>query len=191
MTEMSFEVRSTEIDKDTVYRLDQEGFGWSNSRGEGHFAYADIAAIHLMVHDSQYGRGRICTVKSRTGKKKQFRSLHCFGIGNFEDRASLYAPFVRELLRRVADSVPDAKFTRGSNFDFVLLIIGMIILGGAGAIMLIAIFGAGIEPDLELLGFAAFLVFMFPVVFRFMQRRRPRSFDPRDPSADLVGDGNG
>ncbi len=186
MGALTFEVKSHELDKDTLYRLDDEGFSWSNTRGEDRMAYADIASIHLMVSDSTYGRGRLCRVRDTARRKRVFRSLHCFHLGSFEDRIAGYGPFVRELLKRVGEESPKVSVTRGSMFEYVVLWIGLSLLVFSGAITLLAVFGAGIAPDPGIMGFALFIVLMIPIVIGFMKRRKPRRIDPFDPPRELV-----
>ncbi len=52
---------------------------------------------------------RLCIVTSTTGQKIQLGSLHCLGLGRFEDRSNVFDPFITSLVMRargVDPSVP-------------------------------------------------------------------------------------
>jgi hypothetical protein len=78
--------------------------------------YRDIVGVRLSYAPSRFDPGRYrCDLTMRSGRRIAILSTHYAGIGDFEDRAATYAPFVRALVARVATGNPSARFRTGRN----------------------------------------------------------------------------
>lgn len=112
-------VRNSVRDDETAFHLSEEALILSGGPKQQELAYRNIAELNLITYqadiaDAVHAHG-LLTIRPASGKRLKLRSHHLKGLGSYESRAETYAPFVRELCRRVAAANPEAGFTLGSN----------------------------------------------------------------------------
>lgn len=148
-------------------------------------AYADIREMQLISYASPIGQALQCMLRSRSGEKVKLRSAHYRGLGDFEDRAATYVPFVRALAAQIAAAAPEATFVAGSTGLWILwLAVGLIWLSVL-AIFSLAIFDLPLLESLAVaLGLGAVCV---PLIWHEVSKGGARTFDPKAPHAALLG----
>jgi hypothetical protein len=127
-----------------------------------------------------------CAMKDRSGRKFGLTSAHYVRLGTFEDRMKTFAPFVRELLLRIAKANPKARFIAGSGramwFMWLLILIASVLLIPFMVIGMVQGEMTSFETMKSLPYFAVVLI-LLPWVWRGIRRDWPREFDPRKPPA--------
>ena len=187
MAEVTYDIRSRLIERQKHFKLLPDALVWTTSKGEGRIAYSEVKRANLMSGMSQYGMAANCTIWPKKGKRLIFGTVHFASMSSYENRAAAYGPFVRELLRRIAEASPDAAFTRGSPFDVVLLKIGIGLLVGVGLIAILTVGGFRLAPEPAILAFFAFIVLTIPALLSLMRKYSSKPIDPHDVPDDLVG----
>lgn len=135
---------------------------------------ADVETVHLKFERTRQRGYFQCFIHARGGRI-MLRHVHWGGIGSFQDRRETYTPFVRALLRALAQ-VPGVRFKAGSLLNFASAIIGLPLMLILGVLTLVA----GLWPATAL---AALMVFVCASVLR---RSRPRAVDPLNPPEDVL-----
>ena len=189
MSDVSYEIRNSLVDRSTTYTLTSEAIVWSRDGSERRMTLSDIARIELISYTGGGGEALQCKVRAKDGTRLMLRSQHYLSLGNFEDRREGYARFLGELLRRVAIAAPDAACVAGSTMLNVLWIVVALIFAAAGFMVLMIVFAGDAANGFAMWGYVAFLVVGAPFVYRQLRRGGARRFDPADPPRDLLGAG--
>ncbi|AKI01531.1 hypothetical protein IMCC20628_02836 [Hoeflea sp. IMCC20628] len=134
-------VRNGLMDKESLFALEPDRLFWSGKSGTDSVAYADIISVRLTSY-SISARGSEGThyqakVSRRGGRSIKIRSHHYVSLGNYENRSDSYAPFIRELCRRIASHAPKARFFSGSTALWVFWIVAALLFV-LGAVFLAA-----------------------------------------------------
>jgi hypothetical protein len=149
-------------------------------------AYAEVKELRLLYDPVRPAPHRFrCDLNSVAGHRVALLSQSYVATGTYEDRASGYTPFVRELIQRIAAAAPHCKFRAGQTpWSFygghALALAGVLIIA-----YLAARFG-GLPPNaaiiLKIVMAAAYLA----LAFVSAKRRRPRSFMPQHIPSDML-----
>lgn len=91
--------------------------------------FSDVSTIRLTLFQGQ----GLCTILTRNGKKKVITSKHCKGFDDFEDRSESYKSFISTLHQKLKDSGAQPRLIAGTNFGFLLGLLGCVV--GAGALL--------------------------------------------------------
>lgn len=173
--------------KERTYTLGEDAIEWQEEGSAGRLPYTEVLDINLIAYHAARQRALQCKMSGRNGEKLYIRSLHYVGLGNFEDRTETYTPFVRDVLLKVAESAPDAKFTVGSTGLWLVWLIFAVILAGVFALMVMILFDAGGGgATTALIGMLISVIFGIPIWFG-LRRGPSRPFDPLNPPQDRLG----
>ena len=176
-------VRNSLIDSERGYTLEPDRLSWSEKKGRGSVAYADITSLQLIGYAGSSGGQFQATIRRSNGKLVKIRSHHYVSLGNFEDRGRSYAPFIRELCRRIAASAPQARFLSGSTH---LWIIWLIVALLAALVAILAV-SAVYLPRAPILPALLVLLVGAPLIWREARKGPTTIFDPNDPPPELLG----
>ena len=149
-------------------------------------AYGEVKELRLLHDPVRAAPNRFrCDLNSVAGHRVTLVSKSFIAKGIYEDRASGYAPFVRELIRRVGAAAPDCKFYAGQTpWSFygghALALIGVLVIAH-----LAARFG-GLPPNAALVLKGVMVGAYAVLALRTAQRRRPRSFVPQNIPTDML-----
>jgi hypothetical protein len=110
-------VRPHAFEGAVTWRLGPDGLEREDQGGKvARLPYGEIAELRLSYAPSRFDSARYrCEVRPARGGALTILSTHYAGVGDFEDRAASYAPFVRGLVARVATANPAARFRSGKN----------------------------------------------------------------------------
>jgi hypothetical protein len=146
--------------------------------GAAYFPCADIVRLRLRFDPTRFDHERHrCEITMRDGVKVSIWSTHYVSVGEFENRAATYTPFVRALIARIAAANPACDFRVGkkglvywSEFAFLLamftlLVFVLMAFGGYG------VSGLVIVKLIIIIGF-------IPLLLRYMHKNRPGRFRP-------------
>ncbi|WP_439540988.1 hypothetical protein [Hyphomicrobium sp.] len=114
MTELAHSVRPHLFSDVRTYTLGNDALAVHHGESGKRVPYADIASVRLISYASVDGPQEQCTIATRAHGKIVVRSHHFVSTGEFEDRSATYAPFVRDLCRRIHAANTKARFIRGS-----------------------------------------------------------------------------
>ena len=176
-------VRNSLVDSERGYALEPDRLSWSEKKGHGSVAYAEIASVQLIGYAGSGGGQYQATIRRGNGKPIKIRSHHYVSLGNFEDRGESYAPFIRELCRRIAASAPKARFLSGSTYLWIIWLVVALLM----ALVAILAVSAAYLPGAPAL--PAFLVLLAgaPLIWREARKGPKTTFDPKDPPPELLG----
>ncbi len=177
MTELTHAVRLNPLDKERIFSLGEDALHWREAGATRSLPYADIAELRLFKH----GIGQL-SVQDRGGTRIKLRSHHCRGLGSFENRATSYVPFVRELCRRVGAANPQAKFIAGSTAFWLFWLAVLLTCALNAALFALPLFFGALVYAIPLL---VLLAIAF-VMWRTLPSNRETAFDPADPPADAL-----
>lgn len=186
MSDQIHEVRNNLADATRAFRLEPDAVSWRQGDHQERLLFSDIASLHLTSYSDLQELQRQCTLTDRAGKTLRIRSHHYVSLGNFEDRTSTYAAFIRALIDRLAAEGSSVAFEQGSRFMALvwtaifwlsaLMIVGFVALLFRGEGVSLGAF----VPIVILLGFLAFSRVM-------IGQSKAGPFDPNLPPADLLG----
>jgi Kdo2-lipid IVA lauroyltransferase/acyltransferase len=118
MMDLTYSFRINRRSVETAYRQDREALRWTNARGEGRVAYAEIA--HVRVYKARYFGSRRtywrCDLIDTRGRKIRLQAAHYAGSRRIEDRTDAYIPFIKQLEARIAVANPAATPVVGSHW---------------------------------------------------------------------------
>ncbi len=183
----AYAVRSSLFDAETNYRLGPDAIEWDDKGSNKSIPYADVSEIRLIKYPSAGGEQGQMTVRSRGHSKLNIRSHHYRSLGSFESRMATYAPFVRDLTRRVAAASPHARFLAGSTGYWVLwvvLLVLAVLVGGASIIML----ASGADNASRAIAPLLVLGILGPGMWRLVRRGQGSAFDPLNPPPEYLSD---
>ena len=175
-------VRNSMIDGERDFRLAAEAIEWVEKGNASSLRYADIAAVNLITYAGTGGAIGQAKISSRDGGSIKIRSHHYKGLANFENRRATYAPFIRELCRRVAAANPDAVFTLGNSAFMVMWLVVAALMAVLAVIVVIMSVQTG---DLPLVAIFILLV-GGPLAVREVMKGGRKTFDPLSPPEKLL-----
>ena len=179
MTGETHAVRRSMLEKaECVWRIDPDALVTRDHRGvETRDRWGDVTAIRIASAPTRYQMWRhILLLTFKGGIKRLVQNSHFVGIGNFENRAATYAPFVREALRQVQKQAPNATARIGAGPIFywsTVIILGLLFAGLAALLMFIPFDELGnASPTIWVkIGILAVLL---PVLFMWARKSYPR-----------------
>ena len=186
MTGPTHSVRNSLIDRERTFSLGTEALQWKETGRHGELPYAAISRMRLIAYPSTGGEHRQCSLFASRGRKIKLRSHHYRSLGAFDDRTDTYAPFVRELSRRIAAASPGAKFLAGST-SMWLVWLGLSTLIAVVGILLLTVVVGGEVLQAGVIAPLVVLAIVVPGAWKILRRGKAVEFDPAEPPADLTG----
>lgn len=151
-------------------------------KGDGELAFKDIVSVCLKRSPMFGSDQKQCILTDASGQKIKIASRHKLGFSlNGEDRTQTYAPLVRTLLARLAESNPNVRYVAGSTVMWALVL--AICVGYFSMISLILFNGVSVGA-----GIGGFLlgVLHLPSMLRCLGRGIQFSFGPSEPPASYL-----
>ena len=101
-------------EQDAVWTLRPDGLERAEVGGPAQkMAYGEVKELRLLYEPARAAPHRFrCDLNSVAGHRVTLTSMSFVAPGAFEDRASSYVPFVRDLVQRVGGAAPPANSTR-------------------------------------------------------------------------------
>ncbi len=149
-------------------------------------AYGEVKELRLLYDPAHVAPQRFrCDLNSVAGHRVSLMSKSFVAPGVYEDRASGYTPFARELIKRVGEAAPHCKFHAGQTpWSFfgghALALIGVLVIAH-----LAARFG-GLPPNAALILKIVMAVAYLAIAVVSAKRRRPRRFKPQSIPPDML-----
>ncbi|MAY61194.1 MAG: hypothetical protein CML29_03200 [Rhizobiales bacterium] len=175
-------VRNSMIDSERAYRLGPDAVEWMEKGKKDSLRYADISAVNLITYAGTGATIGQAKITSRQGGSFKIRSHHYKGLAQFENRRQTYAPFIRELLGRVARASPDAKFTSGNSAFMIMWLVVAAMMAVLAVVVVMISYQTG---DLPLMAIFILLV-GGPLAIREVMKGGTKTFDPLDPPERLL-----
>jgi hypothetical protein len=140
--------------------------------------YSEVAEVQLSYDPTRFDSRRFrCDLRSRAGHRLVLVSTSYVSVGDFEDRGSAYAPFVRELVRRIGQAAPDCRFRAGKRpwvfWAEHVFLLGMLLLLASVLAYVGDVSWSGLV-GIKL----AILVCYVPIAIQYAKRNRPRRLIP-------------
>jgi hypothetical protein len=165
-----------------TYTLTYDALAWSS----GSLALRDVAAIRVYSIPGSGQATRRCAIRGRDGREILLSDTHFVGLGKFENRARTYLPFLRALVRAVAERAPTARLVSGMPplmWWFWITLFGA--YGALAALCAVAAVGLfvqkGITRDNCAFALTVALLAIAPVSYlRALWRLRTRPLDPSE-----------
>jgi hypothetical protein len=157
--------------------------------GAARFPHAGITELRLSFDPTRFDTHRYrCDVRIAGGAGTLW-STHFAGVGEFEDRAATYTPFVRAVIARVAAANPNCTFRAGTRplayWAGQLFLLAMTLV----AIWVIAMVGGSALS--EVTWTKLFVVIgLIPLALAYARKNRPRRFLPSAIPDDVLPSGN-
>jgi len=186
VSEFAHSARNSLIDRERTYWLTPDKLQWREADTEYRLAYDQIAEMRLIRYASFDGEQYQCKLTAPGQGKLKIRSHHYAGLSRFENRTSTYAPFVRELARRIASASPDARF-RAGGLGLQIMWISVLVIYVAVLVLLALAFLGGMDPTPGKIAVIAGLVGTAPFIWRQIGKNRGERFDPADPPGEIIG----
>jgi hypothetical protein len=141
--------------------------------------YRDIVELRLSYDPTRFDTQRFrCDLSLAGGIRAKVLSTSYISIGKFEDRGASYAPFVRELVTRVAQASPDCRFRAGKRpwayWSQHAFLLAMLLLLAAVLTVYLGALPLPIVVALKLGIVAAYI----PIAMLYAKRNWPRGFAP-------------
>src|SRR5262249_29778258 len=118
MTDPVYSLRAHRWCPETTYRQHDDALHWSNNRGHGSLAFAEIRKVQ--VYKIRYLRSRAsywrCILHGVDGRKICLQAAHYVAFHQIEDRTATYIPFIKRLESRIAVVNPSARFEEGNHW---------------------------------------------------------------------------
>ena len=153
--------------------------------GAARFPYAGITELRLSFDPTRVDtRRHRCDVRSAGGAGTLW-STHFAGVGEFEDRAATYTPFVRGLVAHVVAANPNCAFRAGTRplayWAGQLFLLAMAVV----AIWVIAMVGGSALSEVTW-GKIFVVLGLIPLAFNYARKNRPRRFEPAGIPDDVL-----
>jgi hypothetical protein len=187
MPEFVHVVRPNTFTTDRTYRLSDGAVAWENASGRDSLAFAAVERIR--IHDAPMAFGptlRRCVLRAG-GKKLIVPSLHYRGVGSTEDRSASYAPFVRELVARIARANPNVRIIAGRTRAAQAVWIGLLIAILAAFALAIVLLVRG-EAPWQGVFFVGIAIGFLPMTWRAARQPGARKVDADAIPAELLSD---
>lgn len=184
MTYLQHAARISLANKLTTFSLDADALRVDDGAAPQSIAYGAIKKLQLISYAGAAGRQGQLTIYAAGHGKVKTRSHHYVSLANFENRSSSYAPFVRELCRRVAAANPNAVFQRGSAGLWFVWLVVLALIGIVLLLLVVSLFDGSISA--KALGGIFGLSIILPIAWRSVRGNKALAFNPDDPPADLL-----
>jgi hypothetical protein len=106
----TYSCRSNLLTSERRYELTPDALIWSDSQTTGRIPYVDIRVARVactLAFGNEFWR---CVLRSYGHRTLVIPSMHYRSLGRFDNRFDTFAPFVTELLLKVAKSNASARF---------------------------------------------------------------------------------
>jgi hypothetical protein len=174
-----YTVRRHAFEKERTWSIEPSGLAWKSADASGYIGFGEIASLRLEWAATRADRSRYaCHVTGPAGGFETIVSTTYAGPMNFPDQADAYVPFIRELVRRVAQENPGCRFEAGATSfrwltSIAAMTLGLIFLG----MVLLAI---GLPLTGLIVAKLALLAILVPIAISWIGKNRPRRFVPPD-----------
>jgi hypothetical protein len=170
-------VRPNLFTKELTYRLEPDALSWSRGEKSGRVPYAAILRAHIYSQPPYRGQTTRRTIlRGKFPGKLTIQAMHYGGLGNVDDRADSYFPFVEALLARVEAANPALAVRVGQPWPlyvfFVVLFAFFILMV---PLMILILFDG--DGNLGALWGLLFVGVMLPMMWKLVSRGRPRKAD--------------
>ena len=118
MTDLVYSLRAHQWCPETTYRQHDDALHWSNYRGRGSVAFAEIRKVQVYKIRYLWSRASYwrCILHSADGRKICLQAAHYVDFRRIEDRTTTYIPFIKRLESRIAMVNPNARFEQGNHW---------------------------------------------------------------------------
>jgi hypothetical protein len=187
----SYVARANVLEYEAIWRLQPDALELQGGPTAGpdvvmRFPYRDVVGLRLSYAPSRADHARYrCDLRMRSGQQVAILSTHYAGIGDFEDRAATYGPFMRSLIARVVAANPAASFRSGSKplayWAEHLFLLAMV------AFMVFALSLTGFAPLSESTWAKfAFIIASIPLLIAYTRKNWPSRFKPDAIPKDVL-----
>lgn len=188
MSEFVHVVRPNIFTTDRSFQMTDDAVTWEGGRSPGRLAFAEIERIRIHDAPMAYGPGlRRCVLRPRRGAKLFIPSLHYKRFGVTEDRSASYAPFVRELVARIARANPNVQIiagrTRAAQAVWIVLLVSLVLVLALALVMLVS----GQFPW-QAIFMMPILIGFLPMTWRTARHPGPRVVDAHSIPPELLSD---
>jgi hypothetical protein len=183
----SYTVRANAFTGRRTFRLTDNALTWEEDGKplDGVF-YDDVAEVRMRYAPSRAWTNRyVAQILFREGGMVELSNMDFVGFANMREQNADYAAFLRAFHRRLAERNATAIFRKGSsaaayagNLALTAFILAMIVL----AAVLLVTWGFVWIAAVKLV----IVVLFVPVLFRFIRRAKPETYDPRALPADAL-----
>lgn len=172
----SYSFRRSILEKEKTYTLypDRLEIHGEGSPPEVH-RLAQVEKVHIKYERSKQRAYYQCFIHTPRDKIS-LRHVHFGGIGRIQERSETYTPFVRALLRAVAQQNPRATLKAGSLANFIMCIVLLPLLVAVGVL----------AYTLDSWGGALGMAFLAMLCIGMIPRSWPRVVDPANPPASVL-----
>ena len=175
---LSHAFRATIFKPERVYRLEPDALSWRDDRGSGRLSYADVDSVRFYSIPATMLPGQHrCVVRPKRGRPIVIAATHYVRLAVTEDRFATYAPFVQELLTRIAEASPHARVIAGQNWLMWLFWLVILVAGGLLLLGGLIVLATG-EFPLQAAPVFVILLAAMPAAWRIVRRGRPRRVHP-------------
>ncbi|MGH6770910.1 MAG: hypothetical protein ACRECO_18030 [Xanthobacteraceae bacterium] len=185
---LAYAVRANVFEHEMTWRLGADALEVDAGAGVAtrRFPYRDFTELRLSFAPTRFDFARYrCDLRIFGHPSTAILSTHYAGIGDFEDRAATYAPFMRGLVAQVAAANPPCRFRAGKHpatyiAEHVFLL----------AMIVLLVFVIGLVGGVGLSGLVmvklGILLFYVPVMILYTRKNWPRRFDPHAIPDDVL-----
>jgi hypothetical protein len=194
MAEPEYRFRLSLARKEETYRLTESALVRSAPAGaETSLPFSDVAQIRIYGSPGMQLLGSTlgpsfarCVVRPRRGRAIVLSSSSFQGFGKFDNRWTVFRPFVQALVQRVAAANPQAVFLAGMPpalwWTWIVLVAAAVVTTPLAALLIIVDLAEG--RGIRLPAVVATIVLLSILLnlrsyIRGLRRNRPRTFDPR------------
>lgn len=174
----AYRARRSILEKEATWRLAPDALEQIvDGKPVQGFLYADIVEIRLSYDPTRFESNRYrCDVRARNGARVVLVSVSYVSPGNFDNRGEIYAPFVRELVARVASANPACGFIAGRPLVNYLASHAFLI---AMLLLLLSVLYATGAPIVGIVALKLGLIVVYvPVIIHYARVNWPRPFEP-------------
>ena len=186
-SDCEYSQRRDALSKPRHWYLDSDALGWRDSDGHsGRILFTDIVEVRTGYRPSRVQPDRYLTrIKSRSQASIDITNSSFLGYANFEYHDEDYSRFITSLHRRIANQRSNTRFYKGSSHlahigNWILTAFICSVIVGTSLFFL----SHGLV-EVALIKLMIILFFM-PVLFRFMKKSRPETYDPLHIPVDAL-----
>jgi hypothetical protein len=187
---LTYSVRANVFESEMTWRLGADALEVATGAGAvpARLPYKDFIEMRLSFAPTRFDFARYrCDLRVFGQVGTAILSTHYVGVGDFEDRAATYSPFVRGLVAKVAAANPACRFRAGKHpakyvaeHAFLLAMVALLIF-------VIALVGGVGLSELVMVKLGI-LLFYVPVMILYTRKNWPRGFDPHNVPKDVLPD---